>query len=286
MKNKCYSNNYILQTAHALLLSFTMTVLGCLYSIASFAVDLQQFINNAEVTMQQAASIDFLNPEFSFPISKNAINELGKFDGLNQQSAQLILKTIDRLLINQGALLQKMAQNKSNNKVQCSNLSQVSIEPATAYSEFNDSLLKISITACLKNIRADRAAEAFLSPQFNLAAFSQVDSFNISGNYLCQQNNVKFKGKSIYCSQPTIYKGQNGLIVIKNSMASNANNSDVPIYMKESLILFQPTPRGLIYQYISYSRSVDINRFLKSVILDTITQAQRNSIPVLVEKAR
>ena len=74
--------------------------------------------------------------------------------------------------------------------------------------------------------------------------------------------------------------------IAENAMASNAYNSDVPIYMKESLILFQPTSRGLIYRYISYSRSIEINRFLKGMILDTITQAQRSSIPVLVEKAK
>ncbi len=282
MINKHYSKIYFFQTSQPVMVSFTMTIVICVFSISSFAVDLQQFINNSNVTIQQAATIDFLNPQISFPISKNAINELSKFDGLNPQSAQTILKTIDQLLISEGALLQKMAQNK----LPCANNSKVSIESATANSNFNGSLLKISITACLPNIRADRAAETFLSPQFNLAAFSQVESFQISGSYVCQQNNVKFKGKSIYCSQPTIYKGANGLIIIKNSMASNAKDTDVPLYMKESLILFQPTPRGLIYRYIGYSRSIEINRFLKSMILDTIAKAQRNSIPVLVEKAR
>lgn len=250
----------------------------------SFALDLQKFVNNSTEELKQLPGLDFLNAKTVFAINPLSVAELTKYENYSPQKATAVISAIDSLLLKEAANLQRQIEAKNFN---CTPDASVNIVEATGDSDFDSSLVKISLTACLpKYIRADRAAETFLSPHFNIQAFSQVQQITIKGPYICQVNSVKFKGNSNYCSQPVIYQGKNGLIIIKNSIASNASNADVPLYLKESLILFQPTPNGVIYRYIGYSRSIEINRFLKSFVLSTIRNAQGSSVPVLVNLAK
>jgi hypothetical protein len=242
------------------------------------------FITAASASAQTADQwLAGLQPE------PGVLNELGKFQGLPADYIQSLPSLMKQKMTSEmdQALGEDLNQQSCHPSLNISFLKQVTpaSQNSRSVSDFESQFIRIEMKSCLPQISAARAAQVYLSADYQRRAFDTVVAHNQNGARVCQATEATGLGRSEYCYNNSVLAQPEGTL-IHSYNDWNQNGVAAPVYYREMLTASYQLPQGTMFYTLVYVRGVDIPSLFKSFAKSKIAASQKKAIELLSSMAK